>query len=69
MNVSGNGVGVGVGASGGEATVGGGGETVGDGMGVSLAGGFGPGQPVRRQAKMGATQTRIPNCGGESVRM
>ncbi len=55
MNASGNGVGVGVGATVGDgvATVGGGGEIVGDGVGISGFDGFGPGQLVRRQAKIG----------------
>ena len=39
------------------------------GLAASGFAGFGPGQPVRRRAKMAASRTRIPNCGGESVPM
>jgi hypothetical protein len=72
MNVSGNGVGVGVGAGVGVAV----GAELGLGVGAIVGGGevagsagFGPGQAARRNAKIAAGQTRIPDCRGESMRM
>jgi hypothetical protein len=70
--VSGNGVGVGVGV----------GVAVGVGVGVGVEGtvgdgdaegsgpgSFGPGHAVRKNAKVAAAQTPIPDDRGESVRM